>query len=186
MIQLDGIFCLGMALMLLILPLRWVLAAVAAAMVHEFCHVVAVVLLQGKITAISIRPGGCVMETDRMEPWRQFFSILAGPVGSLLLLLFRRTAPELAICGLFHGLFNLLPVLPVDGGRLLLLLLSPLPEDKAEKLRKGIVLLVCVGELFVGIWVFRYQKFFGILTLLLGVRTLARNISCNAWKSKVQ
>ena len=39
-LDIDPGFCLFGALLLLLLPVRWVLSAVLAALVHELCHLI--------------------------------------------------------------------------------------------------------------------------------------------------
>lgn len=143
-------FCytLGAALLLL-LPLDWLLSAITAALVHEGCHLLAVRLFGGRIFVIRIGIGGCVIESGELEWIYSLFAILAGPVGSLSLLAFRRFLPKIAVCGMIQGLFNLLPVLPLDGGRILQLLLCRWIPDKEDAILKGFkfVLLLALALL---------------------------------------
>ncbi len=111
--------CLLIALMLLQLPIQWVAAVMAAAAVHEICHGLAVVLCGGNVRRISLGTRGARMDVDILSPGKELLCALAGPVGSLLLLLVSKWFPRLAICGAFHGIYNLLPVYPLDGGRAL-------------------------------------------------------------------
>ena len=57
----DGFFFL-MALLLLTLPLRWVLACFLAAMVHELGHALAVLLCGGRITGVMLSFHGARMD----------------------------------------------------------------------------------------------------------------------------
>lgn len=107
------------ALMLLLLPLKWVAAAFLAAAVHELFHLGAVYLTGGRISGICIGSRGAVMSPNELRPLQEFLCTIAGPVGSFSLLLFARWMPRVAICGLLHGIYNLLPLLPLDGGRIL-------------------------------------------------------------------
>lgn len=134
MIQCDAIgFLLG-ALALFVLPMKWVLSAAAAALFHEVCHMIILRLLGGRILSVRVSFYGCRIMTGPMEDWKQICSILAGPTGSLALLLLRRKLPLIALCGLIQGLFNMLPMLPLDGGRLLRLFLYRLQPDCAERI----------------------------------------------------
>lgn len=134
-------YILGAAWVLL-LPLDWLLSAMTAGLVHECCHLLAVRLFGGRIFGIRIGPGGCVIDSGELEWIPGLVAILAGPVGSLSLLAFRRALPKIAVCGMLQGLFNLLPVLPLDGGRILHILLCRWIPDKAEAVLKWMKFLL--------------------------------------------
>ena len=128
-IQVSGWACVALALTLLVLPLPWVAAAVLAAALHELCHYVAILALGGRVGEIAVGPGGAAMELESLSAVREILAAAAGPVGSLSLTLAGRLFPRLALCGLAQGFFNLLPIYPLDGGRILRRLLElVLPE----------------------------------------------------------
>ena len=112
-------FCILWALLLLVLPLRLLMAAVAAAGFHELCHWTVIRLMGGQVRRLRIGAGGMVMQTGPMPPRQELVCALAGPVGSLLLVPLYGRFPCLALCGLVQGCFNLLPLYPLDGGRAL-------------------------------------------------------------------
>lgn len=132
MVRLDDRVWLLWALLILVLPLKWLLCAVLAAAVHELFHIGAVRLLGGRIRGIRIAPFGAVMAAEEISGYREALCALAGPVGSFLLVLLIRRFPVLGLCALVQGSFNLLPVYPMDGGRAVRCLLeAACPEHAA-------------------------------------------------------
>ena len=121
------------AALILMLPLQWVGAVLLAMLVHELCHAVMILLVGGNIHSLYIGSRGMVLEADSLSGVKESICALAGPVGSLLLLLFVRHLPRTAVCGAIHGIFNLLPLFPLDGGRVLLGLLQTLLSPLAAK-----------------------------------------------------
>lgn len=113
-----------LAMLLLTLPLRWLLASVFAAAFHELCHVLGVILSGGTVQGFSLSVGGAVIHARVPGRFRELASIAAGPLGSLSLFFLFRFWPEAAICGFLQGICNLLPLPWTDGGRLLCLLLD--------------------------------------------------------------
>ena len=109
---------LGLAFGILVLPMDLLLSAIAAAFVHECCHLLALVLCKVPVSGICIRLQGAKILTASMAPTQEIISAAAGPLGSLSLFLLVRWFPILSLFGLCQGLFNLLPFYPLDGGRI--------------------------------------------------------------------
>ncbi len=125
------IFLLG-SLGLLLLPLPWLAAWVAAATLHELGHIGAILLCGGRILHFRLRFDGAVLETGGLRYGREALCALAGPACGLALLLTAQQFPRLAICGVIQSAYNLLPVFPLDGGRALrCFLVQHLPLDRA-------------------------------------------------------
>lgn len=118
-VQISAGGCVIGALMLLVLPLNWLIAAFLAAAVHELCHIAAVKLCGGEVRALGIGQGGALIAASSMTPGRALICTLAGPVGGLSLLFFARWLPRTAMCALIQSAYNLLPIYPLDGGRAL-------------------------------------------------------------------
>ena len=130
--------CILAATLLLLLPLPWVAAAATAALFHELCHGIAAILCNGNVRRIVIGSRGVVMEVEGLRPERELICALAGPLGGLVLLLWIRWIPRVAICALVQSIYNLLPVYPLDGGRALHCLVDLLFPRYSAAICKGI------------------------------------------------
>lgn len=129
--------------------------ALAACILHELGHVAAVGLLGGGVKQLHLTAVGAELVLDGAKPLsyvREALAALAGPGASLLTAALAAAGKCFLLAGLSlgQGLFNLLPVLPLDGGRVLCLLLScGLGEDRTEK-ALGVVSAVLSGLLLGG------------------------------------
>ena len=116
-IRMDGSSWIFLAVLTLLLPVNWVISAVIAAAVHELCHIAALRILDIPVLGIRIGASGAILDTGTMTCPQELLCALAGPAGSLLLFLLLHVCPRIALCGLMQGLYNLLPIFPLDGGR---------------------------------------------------------------------
>lgn len=117
--MISGFFCIVIALGLLMLPLPWIFSVVIAAAIHELCHYAAIRLCGGSVVGIQIGFRGAKMNVSGLTSMQELICALAGPVGGFLLLFLARWLPRIAICGCFQSLYNLIPIFPLDGGRIL-------------------------------------------------------------------
>lgn len=130
--------CLLWAFMVLVLPLRWLFSAAMAVLVHELCHWLALKALRVEILGVVVRGGGIQMETEPMTSGKELICALAGPAGGLVLLLFIRWIPRIAVIALVQSAFNLLPMYPLDGGRALRCISQMLFRQKtADRICRG-------------------------------------------------
>ena len=106
---------LGLAVLLL--PLRVLLGIVLAAAVHELGHLTAMYFLGVPVLGIVFRPSGARIEAGPMEPGTEILCALAGPVAGAVTIFAWKWFPELALAGLVQTVFNLIPIYPLDGGR---------------------------------------------------------------------
>lgn len=129
----EALFLL--ALMLLVFPLRWILGFLTAVSVHELGHYLAIRFCGGCIYSFQIGIWGMRMETSALSAIQEFWASLAGPICGLILMIFCRKIPEIAICAGFQSVYNLLPVYPLDGGRALRSFLCwAFPEEVGERI----------------------------------------------------
>ena len=117
--------------------LLWGLLACA---VHELGHVVAALACGGRAERLSLTAVGAELSFSYRAPLsygRDSGVALAGPAANLLLggLFFVLDLQLPAMLSLGIGAFNLLPILPLDGGRVLYgLLAEKLDPDWADRL----------------------------------------------------
>ena len=148
-VHISAWFFLFAAILIMLLPIYWVAAVLFAALIHEIFHALAVLCLGGRIDCIYVGGRGAVLMTEPMSGIRESICALAGPLGSFLLILLSKWFPRLAVCGLIHGLYNLLPLFPLDGGRILRGILfsafSPPAASKIYHLSQCVLLiLLCI------------------------------------------
>ncbi|MBR5023234.1 MAG: hypothetical protein IKY18_08645 [Oscillospiraceae bacterium] len=166
-------------LLLFLVPLKWLFAWVFAAGFHEICHWLAVRLCGGEIYSIMIGIGGAKMECGPMTKKKRLLAVLFGPLGGLLLVLFARWIPRVALCSWFLSLYNLLPLLQLDGGRALEILFG----EKALVLQKIFLIVLSIVAIYVSVILRLGLLPLGIIAALW---LKSRNFPCKPGGCKVQ
>ena len=111
--------CWFLCICLLLLPLKVVISWLIAATVHELFHYAALRLCRCPVLQVRVGAFGANMKTGPLTHWQELICAVAGPVGGLCLLIFLKSAPLISLFGLVQTIFNLLPVFPLDGGRVI-------------------------------------------------------------------
>ena len=144
-------------------------ALIIAVAVHELSHLLALRLLRMRVCAIRSEPGGlCIRYEGNCSPAGHAAAAAAGPLGGYLYafaarLAARRLGAEwLALSGeisLFFSGFNLLPILPLDGGRLFrILCCAALGEEAGGRFSRAIGDVLMAGMLIAGVMLAARRK----------------------------
>ena len=136
-----------------------VTAFISAALAHELGHLSAMWAMRADISALRLTPCGPVIEyRGDLTRRQEMFILAAGPMGGLLFALFcfRMETAYFSYAGaiaLLATFFNLLPVEPMDGGRLLRLLLDVvMPARTAAVILRLCGNLCAAGVILTGLW----------------------------------
>ena len=142
-------FAAALCLLRLLAEPRVFYAFLAAAAAHEAGHVMAIYLVGGKVTKLRLGMCDAKIETRGLGYRQEIFCALAGPGMSVLVCLaLRKAYATCAAISLLLGLFNAMPVYPLDGGRALRAgLCLVLPLGRAEAVSNIAGLAVCAAGL---------------------------------------
>ncbi len=121
------------------------------AALHEGCHMLAAFFLHVPVQRLTFLPYGCHLRLGKTDFFAEAKIAAAGPLGSFLLfLLLRNTAAgniNLLLC-----LVNLLPALPLDGGRIFRLVLwKSLGVYRGNRILRLFAIFLGIGFLFFGL-----------------------------------
>lgn len=167
-------FCLQLALLLLIVPFRWLCTILLAAMFHELCHYTAIRLLTGRSSRVRLFYYSARMDLPEMGNGTEILCALAGPIGGIILCIFWPWFPKLAMAGLLQSIYNLLPIYPLDGGRILRCWLKMfVTPPAAGKIENIFAFLCCFGILVIGLygWIgLKYGPLCFLLSILMVIR----------------
>lgn len=135
-----------------------------ALLCHEAGHLLAMRFSGAPVYGLRLSAAGAVISGGFLGYRQELACAAAGPLNSFLLaFLCMRPLPELAIVSALLGAVNLLPVYPLDGGRILRsALLLHLEQHRAERLLRVVTGSVCcllmigacwaAAELQAGLW----------------------------------
>lgn len=158
------------ALAILLIPLKWAFALLVAAAIHEGAHLLALWAMDIPIGGMRITPGGMKLSVDPMNPVCELIAAAAGPLGSLLLMSLANRFPELALCGLIQGIYNLIPVMESDGSRILecgcIMIFPARGKRIADRIRRVLVSWTALGAVFL---IFLVPQFASVLILMISV-----------------
>ena len=131
------------------------LMLLSAALTHEAGHLLALRLFGAPMGGFHLSAAGAVMQTDDLylSYLQEFFAVLAGPAANLTAgLVLNTLSPAFSAYAGAHfvlGLFNLLPAAPLDGWRIVQLvlcwLLDPVTGNRCACLVGGMGSILLTG-----------------------------------------
>ncbi|MCC8023530.1 MAG: site-2 protease family protein [Clostridiales bacterium] len=154
-VRLDFLF-FALAALMLLYNAEATLIMICLSILHECGHVIALLMMGGRVK--SLRLGAFGMSLVRNEDYplnlnQEFWFVMAGPLVNLAiaggaLLIPGETALQISSMSLLLGLFNLLPVSAMDGGKALFyVMLQFMREETARRVLYWVsaLLLLCLG-----------------------------------------
>lgn len=135
-------------------------AFLAAALAHELGHLAAMFMAGAVIRGVRITAAGPVIEYGgALTPRQEMGIVAAGPVAGLLfaVLCFLTDIPFFCYTGaiaLLAAMFNLLPVMPMDGGRLAKYALETvMPPQTADVVLRVTGTVFAIGVFVTGLYI---------------------------------
>ena len=169
---------LYLACMLLFLPIPWLLGALLSEGIHELSHYLALRIMGIPVYRLSISAFGIKMKTGSMGNLQEIVASSAGPAAGIALIPLFRSVPEVAICALVHSAFNMLPIYPFDGGRVVNALLSLIFKERCSRIvGKGIELLTYLLLSFCAVLFMRYSIVVSLFSIAIFIRCMFNRLS---------
>lgn len=176
----SGIFLL-LAVLYFFGGLEFLLGFIFAVAAHEMGHIFAIKLCGGSIRAVYVKINGAAIECYGLNGiLSELLSIIAGPAAGLLFayitsLLGNHYLNKLLLStagiSLILSVYNLLPILPLDGGRILKVLLSCcLRENISRQIMALMGMIISMFLILTG--VINIRNNYGLALLIAGIWTL--------------
>lgn len=166
-IDIQPEFMIFVSLGLLVIPVPWLLSWLLAGLIHEVFHFMALRLCGYPVKNIKISVSGAKLETQMEPGLKMALCAIAGPISGFLLLAAVHIIPRIAICGLLQSVWNLMPVFPLDGSRVIIGLLSMMYDEKTVKiiclyLERIVILLIWIIACYA-----TFRMHLGLMPILL-------------------
>lgn len=183
-------FCIILAVCILLLPFNWLIGWMIAVMIHESGHLITLLIFRADILKIIMDCSGISIQTNSLHPGYEMICALAGPLVGLTSVFFSKWMPYTAACSLILTCFNLLPIYPMDGGRIvqgiLKFLFAPVI---AHRIYQAIGFIAYLSVSIAILWILfinRATTLVITLATFLTFRFLCRKSSCKEGTQIVQ
>lgn len=153
--------------------LKWFLCYYAFTIMHEIAHILMALSLKVDMQEVILLPIGVNAKySSYLSPWKELLISLAGPLASFLFALFFREKTY-SMMNLLIGIFNLIPLYPMDGGRIIRSFLNIFfSKNITMKICNTIAKTLLVILLLTGIILVAYFKNYYIVILILYIFTI--------------
>lgn len=133
---------------------RFCLRFLVCALWHEMGHLAVMKLCRVPVEGVFLTAAGAVIETVFQDDKKEFLCAAAGPAAGVLLgCVLLRIYPVMAMVSLLLSVVNLLPLDPLDGGRMLRTGLSIwLPEERVAGILRFVSGMVCCVLMVLACW----------------------------------
>ena len=179
-VRINGGFFVFLAFAFVFVPFEWLSSWILAAVIHELGHITSIRAGGHSIYGLDISLSGARILTDDLgrDEW---YCALAGPIFALFLVLTIRVFPRLGICAIFQTCVNLLPIYPMDGGRVIRSVICNIwSEEQANRILK---IVACIVTLILIVLISRMKDTglaYALITILIltELKTYQRKIPC--------
>ncbi len=154
-IEVKFLFVAVLAVLLVVDRTGVVLCAFLSSAAHELAHLLAMLLFKGDVISVSFEAFGVrIVKTDTLLLHEEIITLLAGPLVNIFLFFLCQSSALpvvslIAAVNLTIGVFNLLPVGSLDGGRVVSLLCTHFWGAKTGGVVALVVSLVVLVPLFI-------------------------------------
>ena len=118
--------------------IRLLLCFLLSSFLHELGHIFVLRLMGKRIQNMSIGITGSVIQNQTLSYTEELLTAVAGPAVNLLLLILFHESTTLFMLNLSLLCYNMLPILPLDGGRIITVLLEKWMPERTVGVLRGI------------------------------------------------
>lgn len=143
---------------------------------HELSHMIVALLLKIDIEEICLMPVGVNAKyLGRISPLKELIISISGPIGSLIFA-FLYNNKIYYLINICIVIFNIIPIYPLDGGRVLRVLLKFIFGDKiGQNISTYLTNILVIIFLLVGIFIAAYYKNFFFLIVSIYIYRISKN-----------
>lgn len=187
--KLEPGLLIGLAIAILVVPISWLTAWIIAVAIHELGHYCVLRICTKGIYGAQFGGGGIKLYTEELGRVEGLCA-LAGPVASFIVSMTCIPFPRLRICAFVQAIYNVLPIYPLDGGRILKWFITHILKIRNfELIFKWVtIILIVILSYTTIILIHRYSL--GVLPIILPIHLFVKywstKYSCKECRLRVQ